>query len=240
MSGHTDSRRSTVACDSCSASSATAWSSAASRAFSLAATIARSVSGPITPWVTPIENAAASPFGFAVVCSKARDVRSWVAVSTRILLVRLVTLFLYAWSPDRPVDELAIDVDEDDRLGVWSALHPDRRRHGARLEIEPLPYAARRRTIPSTAGDGELVFREAFVRERLDDVSRLCRPRVLVFGPMHLAALPELVQPLEHFHAHLLSARLSYPSGSSGGIALLCRVDDHFVNFRLFRGSDGT
>src|SRR5882724_798483 len=195
MSGHADSRRSAAPCASCSASSATIWSSAASRVRSLATTIASSVMGPFTRRVTSIENAAASPFDI-MARSKARDVRSWVAVSTSILLS--------VWScsaPGRPVDELAVDVDEDDRLGVGGALHPDRGRHGARLEIEPLPDAAGRRTIAPTSCHRELVLGEPPVRERLDDVSRLCRPRVLVLGPMHLAALPQLVQPLESFHA---------------------------------------
>src|SRR5262252_3053077 len=99
------------------------------------------------------------------------------------------------------VDEFAVDVDEDDRLAIRSALHPDSRRHGARLEIESLPDAASRRPITPAARHGELVFGESFVRERGDHVARLCRPRLLVLGPVHLSALPKLVQPLESLHA---------------------------------------
>src|SRR5262245_2584136 len=213
ISGQAASRRSAAACESCSASSAATCSSAASRVFSLAVASVSSVSEPRTRCVAPTATAATSPFAIAA-CSNVRDVRSCVAVSTNLLPPLSARLGRRGGSPRSPptrsatlsvplVDQLAVDVDEDDRLGIRRALHPDRRRHDACLEIESLPDAAGRRTIAPAARHRELVLGEPFVRERRDHVAGLCRPRLLVLGPVHLAALPKLVQPLESLHAHL-------------------------------------
>src|SRR5688572_10611594 len=101
---------------------------------------------------------------------------------------------------DLALEQLAIDCDEHHGLPRQQPVHPDRRRHRSRSDIDALPQAPGWSTLTPARGRLPLAFLEAIRGQRSDDLVGSRDPAALGFEPGHPTLSAKVVHGVHRLH----------------------------------------